>query len=289
MKKVEGLELAVENVLESVEWEEVIGRGDRVLVKPNFLGHPRVGLTTDLGLLNEIIKKLGERGEVIVGETHSTGKNFDSVIQKLDLECPVVNLSHEEKVPVEGEYGSYRLPQVALESKVVNVPILKTHVLTRVTLGIKNLLGLLPEKEKEAYHHRIDHTLYDLYSIIRPELNLLDAIYAMEGQGPSRGEVREPGFIACSRDALALDLAACSLIGVEGKNIGHLRLAQENFPLSPERRGDRIKVEGFNVPEVSPWTRLGALLQGFSLTRGLLKKSLVRRGARKLTRLADEL
>ena len=267
----------IEEVFEALNWRNIIQRDDRVLIKPNFLTEPKQGVTTDLKLLSCVIEIVSERTRnLMVGETDSTGRNFDSVIEKLDLDCKIINLSKDKTQVVEGRYGSYRLPALALNSKLINLPILKAHVLTRVTLAIKNLFGFIQDKEKEPYHWRMDKLLYDLYHIFNPEINLLDAIYSMDKKGPSKGRVRKTDFVLASKDALALDLAACRIIGLNPAEVGHLNLIGSR---DYELVGDEIAMhlEDFQVPEVSRLIRIGAFLQQYSVTRRLIRHPLIKK------------
>jgi uncharacterized protein (DUF362 family) len=285
VKRITRLRECVEELLEELEWRRVISPRDSVIIKPNFLTAPRAGVTTDLELLSCVASVVKERaGSVAVVETDSTGRDFDSIAEKLSLGCAVVNLSKRKKKEVRGRYGSYSLPELALNSRIVNLPVLKTHVLTRLTLAVKNLFGLLPEKDKEPYHWGISRTLCDLYGILKPEINILDATYVMDGEGPSEGRVRRAGFLLASRDALALDLAVCELIGMDAAKIEHLGLAMKHYPAEYEIEGDDVRLEDFRVPEVKLAEKLAALLQHSSMTRRILRQPLIRRGARRIKR-----
>jgi uncharacterized protein (DUF362 family) len=141
-QKTDGdIDRAVKEVFSRFGCENQIGSNDAVLVKPSFLTEPKTGVPTNLTLINSVISFLKKRASnVYVGETDSTGRNFDRVMRKLSLNCEVVNLSKDETIVVPGKYGSYNLLKLALKLKIVNLPTLKTHSLTKVTLGVKNLL-----------------------------------------------------------------------------------------------------------------------------------------------------
>lgn len=290
VRRVDDLEEGVRDTLEEIRWKRVISSNDRVLVKPNFLTKPKKGVTTDPGLISAVVEVIKERTpEVAVVETDSTGRRFDPIARKLDLGCEAINLSKVEKRRVEGRYGSYVLPIPVLESKMVNIPVLKTHVLTRLTMALKNLFGLLPQKDKEPYHWRINQTLYDLYRIIKPEINILDATYVMDGDGPTKGRVRRAGHLAASRDALALDLAVCRFLGLKAEDVEHLNLALRHSPVQYEVVGDPWRLEDFQVPEVGRLEKLAALLQHYTITREALRQPLIKKGAKKVKALAERL
>jgi uncharacterized protein (DUF362 family) len=270
-KKISNIDEDVRKILEELRWRDIVQEGGNVLIKPNFLTEPKAGVTTDLNLLKCVIEVVKERtNHVIVGETDSTGRSFDKVMESLDLNCPVINLSRGPKRLVKGKHGSYLLPSQALDSKIINIPVLKTHVLTRVSLGLKNLFGLLPDREKEPYHWKISRTLCDLYEIFMPEINILDATYAMDGEGPSKGRVRKAGFIAGSTDAFALDLGACEIIGIDAKEIDHLNFAMKHRLVEYKISGDDVFIEDFHVPKVKLFEKLLAFIQHYP-TRKILR------------------
>ena len=238
VRRIEGLEEGVRDALEGMKWRRVISPDDKVLVKPNLLTRPKKGVTTNPALIAGVVEVLKERtDDVAVVETDSTGRRLEPVARSLDLDCEIINLSKTEKRRVKGIYGGYVLPGLVLDSRVVNLPVLKTHVLTRLTMALKNLFGLLPQKDKEPFHWRINHVLCDLYGIIKPGINILDATFVMDGDEPSDGRVREAGYIVSSRDALALDLAVCGLLGLGREEVGHLEQAARHFPVDYEVRG----------------------------------------------------
>lgn len=290
VRRVDDLEEGVRDALEEIRWRRVISSMDRVLVKPNFLTKPKKGVTTNPALLSAVIQVLRDRAkDVAIVETDSTGRRLAPIARKIDLGCEIINLSKAEKTKVRGEFGSYVLPAPVLDSKVVNLPVLKTHVLTRLTMALKNLFGLLPQRDKEPFHWRINQTLCDLYGIIKPGINILDATFVMDGDGPSDGRVREMGYIAASRDALALDLAVCELLGLKREEIGHLDLAARHYPMEYTVKGDTLDLDGFAVPVVGKLERLAALLQHYYITRLALRQPVIRKAAKKVRALAQAL
>jgi len=104
---------------------------------------------------------------------------------------------------------------------VINLPKLKTHNLTTLSCGVKNLFGVIPGLLKLSYHAKMQDRnvfssgLLDILTFVKPALNILDAVVAMEGNGPSGGDPRRVGAILASENALSLDIAAASLVCFE--------------------------------------------------------------------------
>jgi ferredoxin len=121
---------------------------------------------------------------------------------------------------------NFYLPKIVKEADlVINVPKLKTHTLTKMTGAIKNLYGCVPGGVKQSLHReaigeqKFSHLLIDIYSHIKPGLNIMDAVIAMEGEGPASGKPRKVGLILASRNTIALDVAASRLMGFHPSQI----------------------------------------------------------------------
>ncbi|MCX8191560.1 MAG: DUF362 domain-containing protein [Nitrososphaerales archaeon] len=276
LKVDDDINTVVHEALERLRWREVIGQESVVLIKPNLLTMPKRGITTDMDLLRSVINIVKERAKrVIIGETDSTGRTFDEIIDTLDksnLNCDILNLSRDETLIVNGNHGNYNLPKLVFESHLINLPVLKTHTLTKITGAIKNLFGLIQDRDKESLHWKIDGVLADLYEILQPKLNILDAIYSMDGNGPIYGRVRYTGFIMASRDALALDCAACELIGLDPKGVDHLRIAMSKRALEYKvvgEVGDLETLKDFKIPNITFDKFSAQLLRYYNVRRAL--------------------
>lgn len=284
--RISNLKSDLAHIFEEINWKEIIKPDEKVLIKPNLLTKPTLGVTTSPEILHATIELLREQTEdIIIVETDSSGRSAKWLAKFLDYDVPFLNLSKEEQVKVEGRYGSYDLAKIALESKIVNIPVFKSHILTQVTFGVKNLFGLLTNKEKEMYHMDIDNVLFDLYSILRPEINILDGTYSMDQNGPMDGRIMQTDFIMASTDALALDLAACSVINLNLKKVGHLEKLRKEYSGNYSLHGDRIHIQNFEVPKSSKILKFGVFLQSFVLIRWLLRQPCLLNFSKKVKRL----
>ena len=113
---------------------------------------------------------------------------------------------------------------------VINMPKMKTHILADVTLGIKNLYGLIPGGLKQRLHKKargdeFSQILVDIYQNIVPELNIMDAVLGMEGHGPASGTPKKAKLILASKNTVALDIAASSIMDFKPNQIHAIQFA----------------------------------------------------------------
>ncbi|MHA1828171.1 MAG: DUF362 domain-containing protein, partial [Candidatus Heimdallarchaeaceae archaeon] len=214
----------------------------QVLIKPNALTwkkdqHEQETITTDPRIVKILAEILKEKGyKVLIGDSSGSGTNNDLVLKKAgfkelekEVDAKVVSLTKAEKrklskgVKLKETFFS----STVLNSQIINVPKMKTHTLTRVTLAIKNLFGCIPGMEK-THIHAIGNTakgfsecLVDIYAELKDRIiiNVMDAIIAMEGLGPSGGKRKEIGLILASKDAVALDAVATAIMGTKPESV----------------------------------------------------------------------
>jgi uncharacterized protein (DUF362 family) len=110
---------------------------------------------------------------------------------------------------------------------VINVPIAKQHSAATLTLGLKNLMGVVDVRE--AMHAAgLDQSIAELATVVKPQLTVIDAIRILVANGPTGGDlndVREMDTIIASADVVAADAYAATLFGMTGADIGYIALA----------------------------------------------------------------
>ncbi|UCB43215.1 MAG: DUF362 domain-containing protein [Dehalococcoidales bacterium] len=226
--------------------EKVIKAGDRVFVKINHLppaSPPERGIVTHPIFAEAVIELLKEAGaDITVGDDIESEpqdgfgvSGFRQMCQRAGVR--LVNLREGGFVATES-YGrlidSVYLSRIALEADViVNLPRLKTHSLTVFTGGIKNMYGVIPASLRREYHGTFIHPedfslmLTDVFAATKPQLTIMDGIVGMEGEGPANGNLRQTNVILASRDAVALDTVASSIIGLNPVDIDAIRYCDE--------------------------------------------------------------
>ncbi len=131
---------------------------------------------------------------------------------------------------------------------VVNLPKLKTHGFTAMSAAVKNLFGCVPGLVKAEYHmlypapSTFSNALVDLAEKIKPALNLVDAVWALEGQGPgTSGKPKRVGMLLASADMHSLDQACASVIGLEKVyTLEHAK--RRGLDITPQLVGDDLLI-----------------------------------------------
>lgn len=237
--------------------EGIISDGDHVVIKPNLTAwRDRQAVATRVEVVRALVRLVRRTADCKVTIAEGAGddlsRSFDGYgYTELgeELDVPLVDLTKDRMVTVrtDGLLGlkEYRLPATTHECDVlIDAAVLKTHVLTGVTLGMKNLFGLVPPP-RMGLHDKIDGVLCDLVRIRRPDLVVIDATYAMEGQGPLDGKTVKMNMIIAGRDVVAVDTVATAVMGLPPERVGHIRLAG-NSSLG-ESNLDRIRVVGMSL------------------------------------------
>jgi uncharacterized protein (DUF362 family) len=227
--------------LDLIDYRSAIAGWRKVLVKVNFITVKTwdTGATTDPVVVEAIIRKLKDLSvDVCVVESDATVTNADKAFEATGMkemclrnDVSWANLRHEkEKVEIDIPDGKVlkkiKVPRIVAESAVISAAKLKTHWTTGVTLGMKNMFGLLPDKFKARYHFKgINKVIVDINTVLRPVLTVIDGFVGMEGRGPSGGKPVQMNLIIAGKDPVATDSTACRVIGFDPHEVSHIRRA----------------------------------------------------------------
>ena len=229
--------------LDLIDYKSALAGYSRALIKVNFINTQTwdSGATTDPMVVEAIILRLKDLGmEAIVVESDATMTNADKAYEATGMKEMVerngvkfLNLRYEKdkvKIPIpKGEtLKSITVPRIVTESAVISAAKLKTHIATKVTLGMKNMFGLLPDKFKGKYHmNGISKVVVDINTVIKPQLTVIDGFVAMEGRGPTDGDPVKMDLIIAGRDVVATDATGARVMGLDPHEISHIRTAAE--------------------------------------------------------------
>ncbi len=113
--------------------------------------------------------------------------------------------------------------------KLINIPIAKVHETSRLTLGMKNLMGVMGGS-RGRIHQRIDGSLVDLAAFVKPSLVIIDAVRILTANGPQGGDladVKRLDTIVVCADQVAADAYGAMLFGLKPADLGCVRLGQQ--------------------------------------------------------------
>ncbi len=109
--------------------------------------------------------------------------------------------------------------------KVINVPIAKHHGLAKLTMSLKNWMGVMGGSRRQI-HQKLDESLVDLAMKIKPTLTVLDAVHILTANGPQGGslaDVKKLDTVIAGIDQVAIDSYGATLFGMKGSDLGFVR------------------------------------------------------------------
>jgi uncharacterized protein (DUF362 family) len=130
-------------------------------------------------------------------------------------------------IPQGRDITKWKVYRDVLQTDVlIDVPIAKTHNLARLTLGMKNLLGVV--EQREQMHANLGQRVADLTSLVKPTLTVVDAVRILKANGPTGGNLNDVQLtktIIASHDIVAADSYATSLFGLKPSDIAYINAA----------------------------------------------------------------
>jgi uncharacterized protein (DUF362 family)/Pyruvate/2-oxoacid:ferredoxin oxidoreductase delta subunit len=244
-----------------------VKRGDKVLLKPNLLSgkHPDRCVTTHPTIVKAVAQLVQEAGGIpVIGDSPGTGSLHRVAAQAGiteaadELGCPLVEFKEVTEIKTDAAYifRRFELAKAALETDVIiNLPKVKTHTQTLLTLGVKNTFGCIPGMRKAQWHLKAGNNhayfagmLVELSHIIKPALTIVDGIIGMEGEGPGNGDPRPLGLILAGESPNALDTTICHIIGVPPEELLTLQAAHERGFEGTDPK--QIEVLGQNLDDI---------------------------------------
>ncbi|MCW3490358.1 DUF362 domain-containing protein [Dethiobacter alkaliphilus] len=244
--------------------------GDRVLLKPNLVmwdriyPFPKYGVLTTSVVMEGVVRALKEYGctRIAIGEGAIVDKGLGSDTRaafaglgyhKLRDRYGVELVDFNDGPFVQTDFGGYSLDVAAhvLETDfLINLPVLKTHSNTKVSLGFKNLKGCLNVKSKMFCHHTelpLEGFVCALGERIKPALTLIDGIYALEKGPVVNGRAYRTDVLIASTDMFAADVAGARVLGFAPEDIAYL----QQYAARYNRSFDDMEVIGEQIKDVA--------------------------------------
>jgi len=248
-----------------------INQGDIVVLKPNIKNQspPGYGIVTDPRVVEAaveiVFKHKPGKVKIAEGAAYPTGA-YDTfsafqvagildIAKKWDLE--LVDLNSWDSVDLDLEEGLVldwvKIGRSVIEADyVINIPVLKTHRGTLISGCLKNIgIGCAVREEKKRIHRLgLDGGIVDVYSLVKPGFHIVDAIVALEGDGPNfpPGKPKPVNLLIAGKDGLAVDVVCCKIMGIDPERVKHLNLAYQKELGKMEL--EEIEIKGLKLEDV---------------------------------------
>ncbi len=236
-------------------------QGKKVVLKPNLLAKraPDMGVTTQPSFVIAASEYFSQKGaEVIIADSPG-GVYHPTILKSLYKVCKMdeatlaeLNLNVEsETVKFDDKEFSIIKPLVEADV-IVNLARMKTHTLCDMTAAVKNLFGSVPGLVKAEYHAKypdkkvFSEMLVDLCLANAPQINIIDGIIGMEGEGPANGTPIKTGVVIGSANPFAADCLCAKIMGFGEDEVETVKISKARG-LSP--MAEELKIEGEDVSE----------------------------------------
>lgn len=242
---------------------------DKVLLKPNILwggtrNMPPYGRVTTSTIVEYVLQVLHDRGctDIIIGEGaipnkelgSTTVRGFDwSGIGKVAKRygARLVDFNSEPYEEVQLENVGVKISKWAIECDfLIDLPVLKAHRQTKISLGMKNLKGCLALSSKKTFHrHDLNRLIALLNMRVRPSLTIIDGIYGLERGPEFLGTPHRMNVIIAGKDVFSCDMVGAEVMKIKPDEVEYLRefasMAGRVISL------DEIEVKGEHIDEVA--------------------------------------
>ncbi len=238
-----------------------VKKGQSVVVKPNIgwdVTPERAG-NTNPKLVEEIVKQCYQAGAKEVVVFDNTCDNWQRSYKNSGIEAAVKDAGgkivpgntegYYHPISVKGAKNltSAKVHELILESDVfINVPILKSHGSTKLTMSMKNLMGVVWNRG-EWHKNDLHQCIADFASYRKPDLNIMDAYFVMKRNGPrgvSQEDVVTMKSLLISTDMVTIDAAGAKLFGIEPNDVRYIQIAEE-------QKVGRAKLDQLNIKRIS--------------------------------------
>jgi uncharacterized protein (DUF362 family) len=221
-----------------------ISPGYDVIIKPNICTDyhpPEYASTTNPTVVATLVTMCLEAGAKRVrvmdypfGGTPQSAYQISGIAEAVEAAGGEMHIMTQQKyiqvdIPLGKDLKKVEIyPDILEADLLINVPIAKHHGSTRLTLGEKNLMGTI--LDRNLMHINLTQRIADLTSLVQPGLTVIDAVRILTNHGPTGGnldDVRQTNTIIASRDIVAADAYATTLFGLTYADIGYIQASAE--------------------------------------------------------------
>lgn len=215
-----------------------ISRGDVVAIKPNIGWDrtPEQAANTNPEVVAAIVKLCFDAGakkvkvfDRSVNDPRRCYKQsgIADAASSLGAEVSFVDDRRFKDISIKGRVlTSWPLYADALEAdKIINVPIAKHHGLAKLTMSMKNWMGIMGG-QRGRIHQKIGECLADICLVVKPTLTILDAVRILTANGPQGGspaDVKRLDTVIVGIDQVGIDSYGATLFGMKGSDLPYVK------------------------------------------------------------------
>lgn len=235
--------------LSHIELGSRLKRGDTVVIKPNLtFPEYKAGVMTNPDCIEKLILALKDYTDnIIIGEGDAGGYNrfsMDDVFEKVGIitmakrhGVKVVNFSKLSSKDIHVNFKrkdlAVPIPKMLLEQTdlFISVPLPKVHILTKVSISIKNQWGCIADPPTRLrLHPYFEKVIWEINKVLNP-ISVVDGRFGLNRSGPLRGDVVELNWIIVSNNTIVADTVCCNIMGIDPLTVNPLGFINQNVPL----------------------------------------------------------
>jgi uncharacterized protein (DUF362 family) len=224
--------------------ERFVKPGNDVIIKPNICvayHSYEYAATTNPWVVGALVKLCKGAGAARVrvmdfpfGGTPDQAYTVSGIQEQVtaaggEMETPARMKFVKSDIPQGQDIHDWMIYEDVLKADVViNVPVAKHHSLAQLTLGMKNLMGVV--QNRESLHTNLGQRLADLTSRVKPALTVVDAVRILMANGPTGGnldDVKKLDTVIATPDIVAADSYGASLFGVQPESLAYIVAGQK--------------------------------------------------------------
>lgn len=257
---------AISNAMEALNIKQDLKPEMKVVIKPNLImaKSPSFPVTTHPLVIKAVARWLNENGITDITLADSSGGLYNAEYMKRVYNvCDLKQLEPQIKLNMDFTSKQVNCPKGFINHSfnmitpiidadyIINICKLKTHAMTGYSGGIKNLFGVIPGLEKPQLHYMwpdikdFSRMLLEIAEIVKPQLTIIDAIDAMEGNGPTGGTSHPLKMILAARDLYTQDYFALKLMQLDPMSIEMIKQAYQRGLVTP----NDITLVGDGIPD----------------------------------------
>lgn len=233
---------SIKECLNQIQWTNIIKKDDRIALKINLCTPlDKEGVTVRPTLLKQICEVLQSRcSELYICESNGSNFSCEDAFQNCgiyriakDTGANPINLSKSPSIYY--KFKNFRINKLQMPKLLFNcdhfltLAVLKTHVYTTVSLGLKNQFGCIPSAKRFLLHPILNDIIVKLNQILKPSITFIDGVYGLNFHGPLDGTPIKLDYFISSNNVVAADYIGSLIMGFNPFYISHIQKAIDSI------------------------------------------------------------